>query len=114
MSVRGAIRSVHVGVLLLLNLVVGTVEHSGLLPALVVIGTLLTSAAASAALRVAVAWPRAPAPEHPVLFWNPRSGNGSRGGTGSRGGNRSRGGELRSYTTTSSRTGGSRGSRVTA
>jgi len=43
---------------------------------------------------------------------NPRSGNGSRGGNGSRsGGNRSRGGELRSYTTTSSRTGGSRGSR---
>jgi len=42
---------------------------------------------------------------------NPRSGNGSRGGHGSRGGNRSRGGELRSYTTTSSRTGGSRGSR---
>jgi superfamily II DNA/RNA helicase len=43
---------------------------------------------------------------------NPRSGTGSRGGNGSRsGGNRSRGGELRSYTTTSSRTGGSRGSR---
>jgi superfamily II DNA/RNA helicase len=44
---------------------------------------------------------------------NPRSGNGSRGGggNGSRGGQRSRGGELRSYSTTSSRTGGSRGSR---
>ncbi|KAA0075616.1 DEAD/DEAH box helicase [Mycolicibacterium sp. P9-64] len=44
---------------------------------------------------------------------NPRSGGGSRGGSASRGGNRSRGGELRSYSTStsSSRTGGSRGSR---
>jgi hypothetical protein len=62
--------------LLLLNLVISTFEHSGLLPALVVIGALLTSAAASAALRVRVSWPRAPAPERPVLFWNPRSGDG--------------------------------------
>jgi superfamily II DNA/RNA helicase len=43
---------------------------------------------------------------------NPRSSSGSRGGgNGSRGGNRSRGGELRSYTTTSTRSGGSRGTR---
>jgi diacylglycerol kinase family enzyme len=62
--------------LLLLNLVISTFEHSGLLPALVVIGALLTSAAASAALRVRVSWPRAPAPARPVLFFNPKSGGG--------------------------------------
>jgi diacylglycerol kinase family enzyme len=75
---RGAARvaGLTVAVLLLLNLVISTVEHSGLLPVLVVIGALLTSAAASAALRVRVAWPRAPAPANPVLFWNPRSGDG--------------------------------------
>ena len=62
--------------LLLLNLVVSMFEHAGLLPALVAAGALLSSAATGAALRVTVAWPEAPPPVHPVLFWNPRSGDG--------------------------------------
>jgi diacylglycerol kinase family enzyme len=75
---RGAARvaGLTVAGLLLINLVISTFEHSGLLPALVVIAALLASAAASAALRVKVAWPRAVRPARPVLFWNPRSGDG--------------------------------------
>jgi diacylglycerol kinase family enzyme len=75
---RGVARVVGLTIagLLLLNLIVSTFEHSGLLPALVVITALLASAAASAALRVKVAWPRVPRPTRPVLFWNPRSGDG--------------------------------------
>jgi diacylglycerol kinase family enzyme len=65
-----------VAALLLLNLAVSTVEHSGALPGIVVVAALLSSATAGAALRVNVAWPDAPPPARPVLFWNPRSGDG--------------------------------------
>ena len=37
---------------------------------------LLGLTAGTYALRVQEAWPRAPRPAHPVLFWNPRSGDG--------------------------------------
>jgi diacylglycerol kinase family enzyme len=75
---RGAARVLGLGAafLLLLNAAVGLVEQEGLLPALVIVSWVLTSAAATAALRVEVAWPRAKPPERPVLFWNPRSGDG--------------------------------------
>ena len=43
---------------------------------LVVAGLLVTLAAARAAISVHVALPGAPAPRHPVLFFNPRSGGG--------------------------------------
>jgi diacylglycerol kinase family enzyme len=48
-------------------------------PALVLgsIAALMLGLAAGAyALRAHVAWPRAPRPTHPVVFWNPRSGGG--------------------------------------
>ncbi|HMD56962.1 MAG TPA: diacylglycerol kinase family protein [Solirubrobacteraceae bacterium] len=48
----------------------------GLLPALVVVGLLLTLTAARAAFRVHVALPPAPRPQRAVLFYNPRSGGG--------------------------------------
>jgi diacylglycerol kinase family enzyme len=75
---RGIVRvlGLTLAALLLLNLVVSTFEHAGLLPGVVVAGALLSSAAASVALRVKVAWPKAPPPRRAVLFWNPRSGDG--------------------------------------
>ena len=47
-----------------------------LLDVLIVAGLLATIAAARAALRIHVDLPSAPAPRHPVLFFNPRSGGG--------------------------------------
>jgi diacylglycerol kinase family enzyme len=81
---RGIVRVLGLGLaaLLLVNVLVGLVESAGLLPAMLVAAALATSALATAALRVEVAWPRAPAPERPVLFWNPRSGGGKARKTG--------------------------------
>jgi len=75
---RGVARVLGLGVagLLLLNTVVGLIEQEGPLLLVVVLGAILTSAAATAALRVHVAWPPAPRPVRPVLFCNPRSGGG--------------------------------------
>jgi diacylglycerol kinase family enzyme len=75
---RGMARVLGLGVagLLLLNTVVGLIEQEGPLLVVVVLGAILTSAAATAALRVHVAWPQAPRPVRPVLFCNPRSGGG--------------------------------------
>jgi diacylglycerol kinase family enzyme len=75
---RGAARvaGLTLAALLLLNLIISTFEDAGLLPAVVVLSALLSSAAASAALRVKITWPKAPRPARPVLFWNPRSGGG--------------------------------------
>src|SRR3954468_6602844 len=75
---RGVTRVVGLGLafLLLLNVAVGVFEQDGPLPAMVVVAAILTSAAATAALRVEVDWPKATPPKRPVLFWNPRSGGG--------------------------------------
>ena len=51
-------------------------DRDGVLTVLVVVGALLTFAAAGAAFRVRVALPRAPRPQRAVLFFNPRSGGG--------------------------------------
>jgi diacylglycerol kinase family enzyme len=81
---RGVARVLGLGLaaLLLLNVAVGLFEQEGLLPALIIGSSLATSAAATAALRVEVAWPRAAPPERPVLLWNPRSGGGKAQKTG--------------------------------
>jgi diacylglycerol kinase family enzyme len=81
---RGVARALGLGLaaLLLLNVAVGLVEQEGLLPAVIIGFALATSAAATAALRVEVAWPRAAPPERAVLFWNPRSGGGKAQKTG--------------------------------
>ncbi len=77
---------VHRGVVRVLGLVLAVAlvgasvgllfARDGLLTVLVAVGLLLTLAAASAAFRVRVALPRAPRPQRPVLFYNPRSGGG--------------------------------------
>ena len=48
---------VAVAALLLLNLVVGIVEEEGVLPPALIVSALVTSAAATRALRVEVQWP---------------------------------------------------------
>jgi diacylglycerol kinase family enzyme len=75
---RGVARvlALGVGAILLVNVLAGLVEREGPLPALVVGSALVTSAAAAAAFRVRVQWPPGPRPRRPVLFWNPRSGDG--------------------------------------
>ena len=50
--------------------------ESALAELLVVAGLLVTLSAANAAITVHVALPVASAPQHPVLFFNPRSGGG--------------------------------------
>ena len=51
-------------------------DRDGVLTVLVVVGALLTFAAARAAFRVRVALPCPPRPQRAVLFYNPRSGGG--------------------------------------
>jgi diacylglycerol kinase family enzyme len=51
-------------------------DRDGVLTVLVVVGALLTFAAARAAFRVRIALPRPPRPQQAVLFYNPRSGGG--------------------------------------
>ena len=51
-------------------------DRDGILTVLVIVGALLTFAAARAAFRVRVALPCPPRPQRPVLFYNPRSGGG--------------------------------------
>jgi diacylglycerol kinase family enzyme len=57
-------------------LVIIATHGAPLVDALVVAGLLVTVVAARAALHVHVDLPRAQAPRHPVLFFNPRSGGG--------------------------------------
>jgi len=51
-------------------------DRDGVVTVLVIVGALLTFAAARAAFRVRVALPCPPRPQRPVLFYNPRSGGG--------------------------------------
>jgi diacylglycerol kinase family enzyme len=77
---------VHRGARRLLGLVVAVTllgvsvwlqaDRDGALTVLVVVGALLTFAAARAAFRVRIALPRPPRPQRAVLFYNPRSGGG--------------------------------------
>ena len=74
---RGAARAVGMGVaaLALLGALVLVLTQGGLLlDLLVVVGLLATSAATRATQTVHVDLPKAAAPRHPVLFFNPRSG----------------------------------------
>jgi len=51
-------------------------SRTGVLTILLAAGALLTLTAASAAFRARVTLPHAPRPQRPVLFYNPRSGDG--------------------------------------
>ena len=76
---RGAARVVGlvIAALALLGaLVLVVTRGTPLADALVVAGVVATVGAARAAIHVHVDLPRAPAPRHPVLFFNPKSGGG--------------------------------------
>ncbi|MBJ7328320.1 MAG: diacylglycerol kinase [Solirubrobacteraceae bacterium] len=76
---RGAVRAIGLtlAAIALLDVVVMLVtDDAPLREALVVVGVLLTLAAARATLTVHVTLPDATPPERPVLFYNPKSGGG--------------------------------------
>ena len=75
---RGVVRIVGLGGgagLIITILVLQAARNPALVLASIT-ALLLGLAAGTYALRAHVAWPRAPRPAHPVLFWNPRSGDG--------------------------------------
>jgi diacylglycerol kinase family enzyme len=76
---RGAARAIAVtaAAVLVLGTGVAIVFDGPLLAVLAVLAAFaLSQAAARAAFTVRAELPRAAAPEHPVMFWNPRSGDG--------------------------------------
>ena len=75
---RGVVRIVGLGGgagLIITILVLQAARNPALVLASIT-ALLLGLAAGTYALKAHVAWPRAPRPAHPVLFWNPRSGDG--------------------------------------
>src|SRR4051794_18538709 len=75
---RGALRALLLGAAVLLAgaALVALIGEDALLVVLAVLAPVAAVAAARAAVRMHVELPAAPRPEHPVLFYNPRSGGG--------------------------------------